>query len=250
MLCLSPVVVAGAFDWPDDYYVIDDAGLLSPGQMEDLDSYARQISREYECGVYIITLVDFTHLGYGYDSYEATWQIYHNNLLGYGQGHDGIILMLSMAERDYALFCDGHAEYAFNSYGQIELENEFLDNLRNNDWYGGFSDYLKTADRYLALAAEGKPVRQSNLPKLGPAILIGVLISAVITAIFWAQMRNVHKKHTADNYVTGHGLRLRNRTDLFLRRTRSVRRIPRSSGSSGSSGGRSGGGGSGRSGKF
>ena len=250
VLCISPAVAVTSYDWPSGQYVVDEAGLLSPGQVEDLDSYARQISREYQCGIYIITVDNFKSFGYGYDSYEAAWQIYHNNLLGYGSDRDGMILMLSMAERDYALFCYGTAEYAFNAYGQIALEDEFLDNLSVNDWYGGFSDYLKTADRFLQLAANGKPVKQNNLPKLGPAILIAALISAVITGIFWAQMRNVQKQYNAANYVTAQGLRMTNRTDLFLRRTRKIRRIPRSSGSSGSSGSRSGGGGSGRSGKF
>ena len=250
LLCLSPTMVSASLNWPSGDYVVDEAGLLSPGQLLELDAYASQISREYGCGVYLVTVDDFEALGYGYDPYEAAWQIYHNNLLGYGSQQSGILLLLSMAERDYALFCYGQAEYVFDDYGQIALENEFLDDLRNNDWYGGFSDYLQTADRFLQSAAAGKPVRKSNLTKLGPAVLIAAVISAVITGILWAQMNNVRKKHTATNYVTDQGLRLTNRTDLFLRRTRKIRRIPKSSGSSGSSHSRSGGGGSGRSGKF
>ena len=43
--------------------------------------------------------------------------------MGEGPNRDGIMLLLSMDDRDWAMFCYGsHCEYAFNSYGQQKLE--------------------------------------------------------------------------------------------------------------------------------
>ena len=52
------------------------------------------------------------------DVYKTTYQLYHANELGMGEGRDGIIILLSMADRDYAMFVYGeNAENAFNEYG-------------------------------------------------------------------------------------------------------------------------------------
>lgn len=240
-----PVFASG--EWRSGIHILDRAGLLAQEEYDALNTFAAQISNEYSCGIYIMTVPDFTAYGYGYDIFEAAWQIYHNNELGFGPGRDGMILMLSMADRDYAMFFYGQAEYAFNSYGQEQLEGEILDNFGNNDWFGGFLDYLETSEQYLSLAAQGEPVRESPAGIAGIFVLIAVAISAIVTGIFWGQMRNVHFNQEASHYVTDGGLKLRGRTDLFLRRSRSVRKIPKQTSSSGS---RTGGGGSGRSGKF
>lgn len=59
--------------------------------------------------------------------FEVTYQLYHNNQLGVGDGRDGVIVLLSMEERDYAMFVYGeYAEYAFDEYGQEKLEEKFL----------------------------------------------------------------------------------------------------------------------------
>ncbi|MBR2047763.1 MAG: TPM domain-containing protein [Oscillospiraceae bacterium] len=236
-------------EWRNDAHILDRANLLTQEENEALNTLASQISNEYSCGIYIMTVPDFTAYGFGYDIFEAAWRTYHDNELGYGPGRDGMILMLSMADRDYAMFFYGQAEYAFNDYGQEQLETVFLDNFRNDDWFGGFLDYLETSEEYLSLAAQGDPVRESPMEMAGIFIFIAVIISAVVTGIFWAQMRNVHSKREASHYITDGGLKLKGRTDLFLRRSRVVRKIPKQT-SSGSSGSRSGGGGSGRSGKF
>lgn len=39
-------------------YVTDDAGILTDSQWEDLEQRAQQVSEEYQCGVYMITVDD------------------------------------------------------------------------------------------------------------------------------------------------------------------------------------------------
>lgn len=246
VLCLAaPVAAKGA--WQQGTFIVDEAGLLTPAEYEELNGYADSIASMYECGVYIVTVQNYLDYGYSTDVFEATWNLYHDHNLGIGPERDGIILLLSMAERDYALFVYGGAEYAFDSYGQIQLENQFLDDLAEDQWYFGFVDYLETAQEYLSLAAQGNPVREEPLPLDGIFILLAFIISAVVTIVFWSQMRNVRKQSDAHRYITAGGLKLTGRTDLFLRRSRRVRHIPKQTSSSGS---HSGGGGSGRSGKF
>ena len=229
-------------------YVTDTAGLLSENESIQLEKMAEMVSQKYGVGVYIVTLGDFRDYN-AEGVYKATYTIYHDYTMGEGPNRDGIMLLLSMDDRDWAMFCYGsRCEYAFNSYGQEKLEKVFLDNFGENDWYGGFEDYVKECNVYLEKAAAGKPVRASMLIPILIVIGLSLLAAAAIVAVIWQKMDNVSKKATANAYVSA-GLQLTEQSDRFTHKTTSSRKIERSSSSGGSSS-ESGGGGSGRSGKF
>ena len=106
------------------YYIFDISDLLPFDQWEELEQRAGNISRRHGCGVYVVLVDDYEDFGSG-DVYDVTTQIYHSeqNSFGMGDGRDGIMILLSMAERDYAMFVYGKsAGYAFNEYGQEQLE--------------------------------------------------------------------------------------------------------------------------------
>lgn len=234
-------------------YVMDEAGLLTAQEQTRLNDYAVRIAETYGVAAYILTVEDFRDLGYGADSFDALWQYYHDCGLGYGSDREGMILMLSMAQRDYAIFFYGdNTEYAFGEAAQIRLEEAFLDDFRGDDWYGGFRDYLTTADSYLEKAENGTPVQENPWRLTGKFVLAALAISLIVTVFFWLQMSNVALKRDAFGYQTGEGLVLTRREDRFLTQTVVRRKIETSSGSGSGSGSsfRSGGGGSGRSGKF
>ena len=157
-----------------------------------------------------------------------------------------------MNDRAFAHFYYGEmSEYAFNSYAQEQIEDTFLDNFRENDWYGGFSDYLSACGEYLALAEEGHPVRRSPVPAIIISCAAGILIAFLVCSILKRKMKSVYVQARADGYVSG-GLRLSRQTDRFTHRTETRRHIepPKPSGGGGGSIGHTGGGGSGRSGHF
>ena len=193
---------------------------------------------------------DFTEYGGGNDVYKTTYQLYHANELGKGENRDGIIILLSMDERDYAMFVYGkNAEYAFNKYGQEQLEDAFLGYFGDNDWYGGTSHYLDTCDEYLTLAEEGDPVRKNTLPMYLIVVAASCVISGFICIMLKWKMQTVHKKVEADEYVAAGGLTLTKQYDRYTHTTETRTKISSDS-DSGSTSSCSGGGGSGRSGKF
>ena len=251
MFCLVLCVSAAAAEQTGAQlsYVTDAAGLLSENEDTRLEKMAETVSRKYGVGVYIVTVEDYRDF-HSEGVYKATYTIYHEYTMGEGPNRDGIMLLLSMDDRDWAMFCYGsRCEYTFNNYGQKQLEKVFLDNFGDNDWYGGFEDYVKECSVYLEKAAAGKPVRASLFVPILIVIGLSLLAAAAIVAVIWQKMDNVSEKATANAYVSA-GLRLTEQTDRFTHKTTSSRKIERSSSSSGSSCSESGGGGSGRSGKF
>lgn len=258
LLCLSVLLVLslGLPAFAAQGFVYDEAGLLSAQEEQQLNAAAEEIAGRYGCGIYMVAVQDFRDYTDTGSVYEAAWGIYHGLGFGVGENREGMLLLLSMEERNFATFFYGeNTEYAFSPYAQEQLEAYFLGYFGNNDWYGGYSAWLEAGEQFLAQAAAGNPVRENRWKDVGAVVLISALISLAVTAILWSQRKNVRMQHGAAQYIAADGLSLTRRRDMFIRQTRTRRKIETQSASShsgGSSGSRahSGGGGSGRSGKF
>ena len=241
--------------------ITDTVGLLTSDEDQSLEARAEEISAQYGVGIYLLILEDYSE--YYDDPYETAYELYHQNTLGMGEDRDGVILLMRMSDRKYATFFYGpKAEYAFDAYGQELMEEEFLDDFRDDDWYDGFEDYLEVCDEYLARAEAGDPVRRddssaggSDGSGIGTTILVCLGISAVIAMIVClilrGKMKSVRKGTHADAYVAG-SLNLTASRDQYTHTTETRTKIEHESSDSGGGGSSacSGGGGSGRSGSF
>ena len=235
----------------DMNYIFDLSDQLSFEEWAELEARASDISQRHGCGVYVAFVDDFTEYGGGNDVYKTTYQLYHANELGMGENRDGIIILLSMDERDYAMFVYGkNAERAFNKYGQEQLESEFLGYFTENDWYNGAVRYLDVCDEYLTLAEEGHPVRRNMIGIYAIVAAASCVLSLGICVILKMSMKTVYKKAEANEYVTANGLHLTQEYDRYTHTTETRTKISSDSDSGGSTSSCSGGGGSGRSGKF
>ncbi len=222
------------------YYVSDVAGVLSSEDWQQMESYAAQISETYQCGVYIVTLNDYKSYSDTNSFWNFSQEFYKRYNMGMGEGKNGILLIMSMNERDYSLLAYGSdAHYAFTDYGKEVLEEQFLDNFRSNDWTGGFKDYLSGCDSLLARAAQGNPLDVAppsytySEPSrgLGEGASLAIVVFAPCLIAFAAcsamkkQMKPVSRSVRADDYVVPGGVNLSLKRDVFINRTVSVRVI-------------------------
>lgn len=227
--------------------ITDEAGLLTETQLQRLTQLAESVAQKYDFGVYVVTIDDYRVIDPA-GVYEATYGVYHGYTMGVGEQRQGIMLLLSMDARDYALFCYGNkAEYTFNEYGLAQLEKGFLSCFAEDDWAGGLECYIRDCSSYLEQAEAGKPVSKSPVGAILLVCALALLVAAIVCAVLVGQMKTVHRKTTANAYAAN-GLAQTEQYDQFTHRTETRRRIERSSSGSGHS--ESGGGGSGRSGKF
>ena len=247
---LSLVTIAAAASKPQLYSITDTAGLLTTEQDLQLEEMAAETAASYGVGVYIVTVSDYRDID---DSgvYPATCGVYHTYTMGEGAERNGIMLLLSMENRDFGLFRYGErAEYAFTGYGLEKLEDSFLPQFGRDDWYGGFRGYLEACGSYLAQAAAGKPVQKSPLGAITLVVVGALVIAAVVVLLLRGQMKSVRTAAAANAYLTG-DLHLTQTSDVFTHRTETRCRLERNSSSGGgSSRAESGGGGAGRSGRF
>ena len=250
-----PALAAG--DW-----VTDEAGLLTGQQISQLSQRAAALAQSSGVGVYIRTVDDYADYGFT-DVKTASYTLYHNDSLGVGDGRDGVLLLLSVSNRKYAAFVYGDkAELLFPDSALQQLEDGFLDDFRNDDWYGGFSDFVSGCEWYLQHVAEGgeagvpvhNEVEISDSTQedtaddsftLGGAFGLSLLISCVaaliVCMVFRSQMKSVRTQTTANQYVGNGGLNLTLSRDIYRYTSQKRRQIPRNDNNNNSTGGGHGG---------
>lgn len=249
-LCLSATVYASP-----DRFVSDEAGLLTPEQLAHLERLAQESSQELECGIYIRIVEDFTDLG-SYDIEYAAQDLYEQSDMGLGSDRDGILLLLSMEERDYTIYSGGSfGQKAMNDYAAAELSLSFLDDFKNDSWYDGLKDFIQEGARILSDGRSGKTHTVNSDGGYVTAGVIGLLVISAIAGgvtvlVLVGQLKSVRKKTQANDCVPQGGVQVTHRSDIYTHTTRSRRKIERndSSGGGHSHVGTSGGGS--RTGKF
>ncbi len=259
LIVLLAALAPNAFAYGEYYSIIDDAGLLTEAQLEELNTRADSITERYECEVVFLLLEDMQDYGDD-DAYESAEGFRVE--LGYGYGDDGscAIMLLSMAERDYGLLFHGFGNTAFTEYGRDELlDTHVLPLLGDDEYYEAVSKYLDICEQYLSLARGGKPYDWGSDPfnialvfiiKLAVCLLVPALIAWLICSQWKKQMKTAVAAKTAHNFIPQGGFALTSQSDSFLYRTETRRKIERSSSSSGGTHRSSSSGSSGRSGKF
>ena len=81
-------------------YVNDAVGLLSLDEQQELETTAAQLAERYGCGVYVIIVDDYTDYTNG-STRDFAKETYINYDLGVGEDKNGILLVLSISDRDY-----------------------------------------------------------------------------------------------------------------------------------------------------
>ncbi len=99
--------------------VIDQAGLLTEDEVEELSDRAATITEKYQCSVCILTVQSIG------DSTRREYAkaFYQQNQMGYGEEQSGILFMVSMENREYVTITYGYGITAFTDYGIEQLEH-------------------------------------------------------------------------------------------------------------------------------
>lgn len=264
VLCLLSALAMPAL--AADRYVTDEtATTLSGSELSALEEQARQVSEEYDCGVYVVVVYNYELINTT-SVRQAAQDYFTQN--GYGTGSDasGVMLFLSMADRDYAFIAHGYGNTAFTDYGKQKLQKEFLDNFRSDDWYGGMNDFIRLCGEYLERSRSGNPVDIQNrhlgeklmdeygiLGVAAPIVGIPVIIALIVCMSMRSKMKSVHTATSATFYAVPGSMDLFAATDIFTHTTETRVRIESDSDRGGGGGGGTSidsGGFSGTSGKF
>ena len=233
-LCLPVCAAEETGEFP---YICDTEQLLTEAERFRLETQAETISEQYQCAVYFLTVDDYRYYGNG-TIYDVAKSIYMEYDLGWGQEKSGILLMLSMEDRDYALIAYGYGNTAFTDYGKDYLSERFLDDFGDDDWAGGCRDYLKISGEMLEMARAGTPFTARSRVKTWHIVVISLLLgfaAALGVCAYWSKSckKKTATMRVASGYLDQSGMRITLRDDKYTHTTQTRHKIETSSGSSG-----------------
>lgn len=221
------------------YHVTDEAGILTESEWAGLEARAETLGDE--CGIFVIIVSDYTD--YGYSMLEVCDGLVDT----YDLGPDAIVMLLSMAERDY--WIDDYGDYGslvLTDDGRRLLEEAMLDDFRVNNWYGGLMDYLDQCEALLNAGQSGDyvgsddadpweekdPTGNRFLTAYGSALVVGLIAAFVTCSVFKGQMKTAVKATSASDYVSPADIQMHIREDRYIHTTRTARKLPQTNNSS------------------
>lgn len=211
-----PVRAEGNLSLVEDY-----AGLLDSGEKQELLAKLEEISSRQGMDIVIVTMDSLE----GYTATQMADDFYDYNQYGQGSSKDGILLLLAMEDRSWAISTTGRAIETFTDEGQEYMVEKFRPYLSDGDYMQAFVTFADLCDSFITQARESQPYDVGNMPKepvgvewIGISLVIGAVIAFLITGAMRLQLRSVRHQAEAGYYQKSGGLNLTRRNDIYLYR--------------------------------
>lgn len=263
LLSMTVVVFAEETLWR----VIDNADLLDIAEESAHEETCRLLRETYGMDVVILTVNSLD----GSSPQDYADDYYDENGYGCGEDRSGLLLLISMEERDWYISTCGNAIYALTDYGIQQVGNELLDGF-SISYDAGFRMFLNALPEYFEAYENGAPVdgyadysgdyyhgdqeevvyyEEEFTPSVELSVLLGLIVAGISVLIMRIGMNTKRPRRSAAGYMKDNSFHMRQQQDLFLYSNVSKVRKQESSSGGGSSvhrssGGRSHGGGGGK----
>lgn len=226
--------------------VVDEADLLNPAEQSILLHQLDEISQRQQVDIVVVTV---NSLG-GRSAMEYADDFYDQNDYGFGTNHDGILLLVSMAQRDWWISTTGYGITAFTDAGLEYISDRVVPKLSDGQYAEAFSIFAEKCDQFITQARTGEPYDVGNIPKdpfriglwLAISVVIGLFAAGCVLWYLKGQLITVHAQSGARYYTKSIAPNLTVNKEIYLHSTMSSHPRPkfeesRSSGSFGRSGG-------------
>ena len=202
--------------------LVDDADLLASEEEQDLLAKLNEISERQAVDVVVVAVDSL-----GGKTPEAFADDYFDyNGYGIGADRDGIILVISMGERQMAMSTRGFGITAFTDEGQDYIWDMITPYIGNESYAAAFNEFADLCDDFISQAKAGEPYDVGNMPdKVGiigiiawliPSFLIAAVISLFLKKKKRKSLKTVMMRNDATDYWDE--LELTENYDQYLRR--------------------------------
>ncbi len=220
---------------------VDNADLLTADEEQELNNKLNKISNEQKMDVVILTtygLGEKTATQYADDFFDYS---------GYGQGdgHDGILLLVDMESRKWAISTTGYGIFAFTDVGQDYIVKQFKPYLSEGDYKKAFHKFADLSEDFIIQANKGEPYDTHNLPRsISSGAIVAIMFMEIIICFVIAlfvglyrksKLKTVVKKTDALDYMESGSLNIMDSRDVFVNKIITSRTIPKNTTSGGSS---------------
>ena len=242
ILCVGMMVPAFAeslsdIENLDGLRVLDTANLLSDSEADELNEKIIEIRDRHQFDIVIYTTdepLETTPQEYADDIYDA-WQF------GCGNDRDGVLLLISMDDRDWYISTCGFGITAFTEAGIEYIGEQITPDLSDGNYAAAFNAFADLCDDFVTQAKSGSPYDINTLPReplsavyIPVSIAIGFILALIGVGGMKAKLKTVRRQSAADSYMKGGSLNITESRDLFLYSTITQTARPKESSSGGS----------------
>lgn len=200
--------------------VVDMAELLNDSEKTALLSKLDEISERQKLDIVVLTVNTLD----GKTPRDYADDFYDYNGYGFGENKDGILLLVSMEDRDWWISTTGYGITALTDAGIEYISEKFLSDLSDGDYAQAFTTYAELCDQFITQAKTGEPYDTGNMPEepfnvawnILVAFVIGLVVAVIVTGIMKKQLKTVQLKSEANNYVKANSMIVTENRDLFL----------------------------------
>ena len=242
-----------AEDAEDGIHFIDEAYLFSSDEAAELKEKLDALSNDLGYDVIFLsvpTIGSYSPMVYADDFYDQN-----------GYGTNGILFLVNMGERDIYFSTAGKCIGIFTDYGIEYLVENVGSYLTDKEYSEAVEQFISYCRDFTNEYNKGTPYDTNHKISEGPgeivkrviiALIIGFIISLVVTGSMKGKLKTVRKQAAATTYVRNGSMQLTDSRDLFLYTNVTRTEIPKNDSSGGgssthtSSGGVSHGGGGGK----
>lgn len=240
--------------------LVDDADLLYDYEETALIEVLDEVSEAWSCDVVVLTT---DSLG-GTSAQAYADDYFDDNGYGYGADYTGILFLISMTEREWAISTCGGAIDIFTDAALMAMEDEIIPYLSSGDYAAAFTTYAELCDGFLERAAQGEIYGSTDSFYSDPyyaysdpyyndyyndsyyysdpygyrdtgrsvsalwipgSVLIAFVLSLIVVNTMKGEMNSVHMQSGAAAYEKQGSFKVTERRDLFL--YRNISKTPR-----------------------
>ncbi len=219
--------------------VVDQAGVLSADEIEQLDTRLNAISGTYGLDIVIVTDTTDTITS----AMAAADDLFDYGRYGIGEDCSGVLLYINLSTRDWWISTRGYGIYAFTDAGIDYIGEQITGDLGDGNYYTAFSDFASLCEKFVIQAKEGKPYTDGNLPK-GPfpavkflliSVAAGLIVALIYALVLRGQLKSVAPKDSAADYIAQGSANVRDAGSFFLYRNIARTERPKENSSAASS---------------
>lgn len=215
----------------NEQFLYDEADLLTDPEEEKLVQKLEEVSHATNAQIVVVTLASMD----GGNIDEFIDYLYDNMGFGYGENHDGVLLLVSMDPREYRILSNGYAGTAIGP-DQIDTLCDIVQPYLTKGTYAtAFTYFANESEDFLAYYLEGSPFNAGKSFMI--SLVIGIIAGLITAFVMKGKLKSVRKQDSARVYVKKGSMRLTYSRDIFLyrnvERTKKQERVESTSSGSG-----------------
>lgn len=218
---LMPVSLSASAERMMPLRVIDNADLLTDEQEKSLSDKIDNIIEKHEFDVVILTEESID----GYSPMAYADDYYDYNGYGMGEDGDGVLLLLSMEERDWWISTKGYGIDVFTDSKIDQMGNIIVPSLSSGDYNEAFELFVSNTEKFIS-----SKKLMSILISVGIGLGIGLVVALIVVLVFKSQLKSVKFEYAAREYEDKSSFNVTRSNDVFLYRNVTKQKKPESSG--------------------